>query len=95
MTTELILRNIGNSQGVILTTDILSALGINSPSCRILLSVNKKKRTGTISVADSPTPDMNDPFACLSKCTGFWKNDTRSDVEIAEELKSDRHDIDR
>jgi len=95
MTTELTLRNIGNSRGVILTTDVLSALGINSASCRLLLSINKKKRTGTISVTDSPAPAGNDPFACLSKYADLWNADPRSDIDIAEELKSGRNDIDR
>lgn len=95
MTTELRIRNIGNSKGVIIPSDILLALGIDTPRKTIRLTVNKEKRTGTISVNDLPSTMETDPFACLSTYTDIWNRDTRSDIEIAEGLKSGRNDIDR
>jgi len=95
MTTELKLRDIGNSKGVILSSDILTALGMDSPGKRMTLTINKEKNTGLITVTDTVKPEKDNPFACLSPYNAIWNKDPRNAVEIAEELKSERHDIDR
>jgi len=87
---EISIRKIGNSFGLILTKDILKAMRASLPGTKILVSVDDEGMA-TMKAVEKDGP-FKGPFAGLAKYASLWNGEDNSAVETAEDLKAGRND---
>jgi len=88
VTSEISIRKIGNSLGLILSRNILEAMNVPRPGAKVFVSVDDE---GTATMkAVGKDGAFKGPFAGLAKYAPLWGDGDKSAVEMAEELKSGR-----
>ena len=91
ITRELTIRKIGNSYGAILPVEVRNALNISGETGKVLISVDDK---GVATLKAKSSDAGAGIFKSLKKYASAWEESGESAVEVAEKLKSGRHNKD-